>query len=577
MDDETFFAQMEQTNQASEKLVTSRQNDREPAEGYIAVKGVFRCYRQYNSATGKFEEFDFVPQQRKITSKEKTFLANIECTVKVTDILIIPGVCEALPDGNGWRVRAKITYNKKSNAEQWLHDVYQPFFSKQFAGQFQVDKFIDESGHLLSHTWVEIFRDADYTFKVTDNNESIFRKEGSGVTAYAPLKFAKVALEHQLSVKDGNGTAYTSFASKGAVGFMEDYNPNLSISEQIHLSQKKDGHRMVPIEEIRNNGKHVPNDVYFYVKDRYRSDPNIVEDGIIIFKTDPLPNDFLSTFDNKPVPQVTFRFNVSQWNAKTRMDGVFDMYHVMISSTKNRPDIWKAFGILDPNVYARIMEANHRIYCHVDASLNRNGTINAPSNAADKLNDREEVKHSRGYYNYFLSSVTPDYLRYFSAEGHHISRKRVEEEFANWIGTTRGETTLNLKPLISNPLNSGTSPAVIALGNGTVSNPGQKQLKPLYHAYDGDAAEFLDTCDFYVLTNHQYTREEREQCTGYKMDPEEGDAMLSDFKTAKTDLLYWIFAVKRVAVPASYMKPTTTTTTTTKVAKNAKNAKRERE
>jgi hypothetical protein len=177
--------------------------------------------------------------------------------------------------------------------------------------------------------------------------------------------------------------------------------------------------------------------------------------------------------------------------------------------------------------------------------------INKPEN----IHDNTALRNIRGHYTYGFKSLMFDFLRYFPSRGLQISKERVVKEFDAWTGTSNRtkETTMTLESTrdvkIPNPLHyAGIQSPVLSLGNNAVKDAKAKILEPLNHGISGNIWPIMDDCDFYVLTSHVLTVDERSMyCGDSATEPLEAhDRFLDNLIDAK--VLYWIYAVRRDAV-----------------------------
>jgi len=577
---------------ASERVIKARQDSRPAGEGQTTIRGIVKGYRgKVVDAAGVSRNAQVAtpPDQkmiRGVKDPSKQFPEPIIVYVQVLEMDAVPNVIEPLEDGSGWKIRAKLVF--KPEAKKWMEEYFFDFYDDKFKTRVPVDTYISPEGEMATHKWINIQHKSTVQIKVSDTEGNIFRKKNEhGSFEVSPLTritFSGCIPEQYVGMRDDNdhtdtenaedgaGVAegapaavaaagkkkvqvpqgYTSFVSKGSPILADDHDSDMPPTERLHASINLDVHNLIPIEDLRA-GKPVPMTVDFYASARYHSKMG-TENGVSIFKmkVDEL-SDFYRVYDKKERASYTIRLNVFQWHKEANLS---DKYSVKIVPTKDQADLWRAMGITDPKTYGYIAHANTDIACWVEAILWKSAVIKADANKPDQIHNNPVLANVRCHYTFGFKSIMFDFLRYFPARGLQISNPRVLAEFDAWTGTSKrnNETTMILKvtrdPQLSNPLHyADLMSPVLSLGNNAVENPEAKVLKPLNHGYTGDVWPIMGDCDFYVLTSHVLTIDERLMyCGDGASTPlEEHDKFLNKL-IADEHVLYWIYAVRRDAI-----------------------------
>lgn len=544
----------------------TRQNLRSAEEGEVQMKGVFKCYLNYDPAQRKNVEQDTPPPRifKPTRDGKKTYPAKLSHKTQLLHLTHVPGQCEPVP--GGWRIKTKLSYNdsEKENARQWLLDHYAAFYDGKYTGTFPVGEYVNEEGLLADYKWVKLNEKSLMTVKTNDGNETVFRRHVDGkdtnpyvVGPYTFMTYYKVSAEQFVTLRKESEEAdaplvpqgYTSLVVKG-VQLSEDHDALMPITERLHHLEPKDVHNMIPMDRLRAGDAVPTSSVYFWACHKYQS-PHGCPTGVNVFK---LPtkelSDFVSTFGEKTAARHSIGLSVFQWKGDPGTER--EMYSVKIVAHEH--DLWKQYGITDMQHYANILLANYTIPCHVVADLWKKKTIEAETNAPDMLNNKPDLAMMRGFYTYGAKSVVPDYIWYWKhGQAHRITQGRVEREFKRFTTTNQetDEKEIHLKPTAEaklNPLN-GERPAnapVFALGNGQVEDPTAKKAKPLYHAFDDDIYPLLGDSEFFVLTSHRLDHDQLQLV----QDPKQGDELL-DKLIEEHKVFYWIFGIRKKYLSAS--------------------------
>lgn len=589
VDDEIPADMLEFVENAS-GIIVKRQDERTASEGELQIKATFKTYLQL--IKNRNEEVSAPPPtvMERTRDGKKTYPKNLVMKAKARDFTTIPDVCTPLPEGNGWRVRANVSY--KEEARDWLAANCRAAYDGTYTGKFPVCEYVSKDGELATSRFITIYHNAEIKIKAPDNKDTVFRRRNATGTGYevvprTNIKFSKCTADIFVALREDDDAttedapvaaaveggaappaasdvapvpskaktftpvAYPSFSCKGGVDIADDHDPTICETERLHVIESKDTHNMIPIPALRR-GDALSETVYFWVANRYQT-TFPAEQGVSIFKlkVESLA-DLIGMRDDVPVGRCNMRVSLFQWYGSPAATDTRESYTVKLIGDK---EVWRSFGIPDPNMYAAIYHANPDIPCHVDARLWKAAVLNADINRPDVLNNREELKGIHGHYTYGAQSVLPDYLRWLPRNAVRISQERVETEFSEWMGTAaRGtKTTMHLMPAVptkENPLHAvmGLNSPVIALGNGQVDASNPMEPRPLYHAVAGNVWPIVESSDFYVLTSHPLTSEERAQYCGGQGggDLTGGDAFLD--KLIETEqVFYCIFAVNRDA------------------------------
>lgn len=571
--------EMEELVLKTAPLQYKRQNMRAAEEGEVVMKGVFKAYLNFDGKKNVEQDVPPPKLMKKTRDEKKTYPAKLSHKTQVLHLTPVEGQCEPLPGGEkGWRIRAKLSYNEKEteNAKQWLLDHYASFYDGKYQGSFPVGEYVNEEGELAEYKWIKVHERSIVTMKTADAQETVFRRHVDGkesnpyvVGPLTAMTYYKVTAEQFVTLRkesDESDAAlvpvgYNSFVCKG-VQLSEDHDALLPTTERLHQLENKDVHNMIPMDRLRA-GDPLPDTAYFWVCHKYQS-PQPCPTGISVFKlkADDL-SEFIGTYSEKTVVRHPMRFTLFQWKGDPGTQR--EMYSVK-TTIPRESELWKQYGITDPQHYANILLANYTLPCHVYADLWKKQVLEAETNAPDMLNNKPELVQMRGFYTYGIKSLFVDYIEYWKrGMAHRISKDRVEREFKRFttVNQDTEEKEIHLKPVAeakSNPLN-GERPAnapVFALGNGQVEDPQARKAKPLYHAYDEDLCPRLEDSEFFVLTSYALNHDEVQLV----QDPKRGDEML-DKLIEEHKVFYWMFGIRKkylspkVAAPVPVPPPNT--------------------
>lgn len=522
----------------------------------------------------------------------------------------------------------------------------------------RIRQCVNRDGTLVKEMWINVERGESARFKGPDNKGTLLRTQGpSGayvVQTGSPLIFNHVVPTIYVTFDDPNATSATTtttesvpalpptadsiaaaaasaatqkpaaaaskkkeaslgmifcYECKGSVLLRENKDASdLCASERMHFARNKDAHQLVPIHLLRAGTASLPKSVYFFVAPRYitRWNPEHPEfwpkgsQGISLFRSPLQQNDLKS--NPNAAGEVFYSFVVDmavfQWKDKPNTQ---ERYVVNARVRREDDVMWRSWGITNGEAYAAIMSANQDIPFHVTLNFWKKATMERPANDPKEMNRNEGTENIRGYYDFIIDSIVPDYRRYFPARGMHLSRERVEREFENYISFFGKNKTkvLALQPYAKlwkrdNPLHTphGLLSAVLSLGNGQPAPsslptdwPKLTTQEGFYHACSGDITHLMatpgDRYQFYVLTSRPLTEEDRAQYCGPNGVAADDwlDAQIEGAAKSQSVFYYWIFALdmqSKLAVAKQEPKVTPPTPSTPSSAAAA-GTKRERE
>lgn len=468
--------------------------------------------------------------------------------------------------------------------------------------------------YLVQQSSPLIFQNVVPTIYVTYDEAPPIPSSGSeltGVPALPPTGGAPKKGGAATAATAGNNGAKKKEASlgmiycyecKGSVLLRENKEAaDLCASERMHLARNKDAHQLVPIQTLRSGAVDFPKSVYFYVPPRYitRWNPEHPEfwpkgsQGISLFRNTLQLQDIKSapTASGEVFYSFVLDMAVFQWKDKPNTQ---ERYVVNARVRRDDDNAWRSWGITNGEAYAAIMLANQDIPFHCVLNFWKKATLERPANDSKEMNRNEGTENIRGYYDFIVDNVVPDYRRYFPARGMQVSRTFVEREFGDWrsMHVKSNTITLALEPYgkmhkRDNPLHllQGLSSAVISLGNGQPPPPDlpadwprPSKQEGYYHGCKGDITHLLapdGRYQFYVLTSRPLTEDERARYCGASATatPEEADAWLNEQieRAAKSQsaFYYWIFALdtrSKLAPPPKASPKAELLVTTTRVS-----------
>ena len=604
-------------------IITSRQKAIAPKDGQMSVVATLESY------IGKTNDGDAVhnvpretpPPTEMNSSKDgkKKWEAPIPMYIKIDTVGSVADKAERHVDPTTGTVSYKVSIdtNYFDKAKRYLEEKAEFIWNHDDPYSMKLQEFVSAEGILTSRI-VRTYSAGDVVkASAPDRKNNLFRQKVDPTSSIfrvqpgAPLRFYNVnpvawvslmseeikeeSHEHNAvkveddavatqTRKEMRIRAFIKFECKGQVTLGEDYDPNLTRSERMHVSMNKDAHNLIPISELRLDDTKMNKSPYFYVSSFYMTPgfdpvsagPNFR--GVCIQReTAHNVDNFRRELDGETKPWLKFSFDTYQWTGPNHLSA--DQYNVQVVDTDKGDINWRQFGITNVDVYADILAANLDLPMHLNLLLWGSSTKNNPANDPAKLQDKPILKHMQGFYTFGIKNVLPDFLRYFRERGLRISPDRVRHEFrGSAVMNNKGKTKIMLLPLDrtkQNPVNTGgMQGAVLALGNGVMEvslDDGEEH--GINHAWEGNVATLLDggQHDFYVLISVPMEDEERAQWMG-----KDADAYL-DQCIERYNANYWIYAVRKDAKLApNYVSPQAASTQVEEVEEEEQvSAKRE--
>lgn len=627
MSDAAALAEFEALQARMLDVLATRSNERTVSESDMVASVVFISYENIIEENKKSKHIGELAEPPKVRMQAKkdggSFPARLEINCDIQDLKEIPEVCQRLDD-NSWNVQTDLVYapaavaairehaehalsvKGKEDEDGEFYAKVRSFLSYDEQGVPLREKTEDGTGTvftLATKQWYKVEKGAKVRFKAYDapDRPSIYRAKHEKpfqnkykIRRYVNLKLTKI--EPQLYVgfredKEKDEKRFSTYFSceiGGQTIISEDDDFRICESEQMHRNRNPHAHQLVPVPDLKAGRASVPATCYFLLQNmhtpynRNNYDPN--SQGISIHRMEGRPEDYLKKNDaDQYVGKFNVSFNVKQWFGKVpttvaeNRDCQDYLVKVLVFGKNGDDDKWMAFGITDAEAYAAIIHAHSNtaldkrtlyLPVHLECALWKKGTLEDSKNSPTELNNREELASFKGFYVFVLSSLVPDYLRYFRSNGLRVSQQFVEEEFGAWIqvNETAGKIktkrrALNLEHRDHTGEKVATSPQasnaflsqdVVPMGNGTLLNPESDDGYGKYHAFTGNGISLLDdTRDFFVLTSYTPTAEElQKHYPPYNREP--ADDYVNELKGRlwgdSSKFYYWIFAVKRDAL-----------------------------
>lgn len=566
-------ASMMQMYEKTSRLVGKLQDSKAAADGTLQIQARFLGYPILREVDGRKQNIltTTVPDKNFITSKEgKPFPKPIKISVNLVDMNQVENLATPLEDGSGWRCNVECSFHP--DAEKYLQKNYKAFYANEFdKGRTPLSEFIDESGNLCTNRSIILRPNHSCKVEVSDAEGNPFRAkldDGSSpvVTARTDITLSKCQFEQYVVLKRDDETkqqdiqGYTSIKCKGGVRVSDYHDPQMPLSERIRRQESADCHSMIPMAQMGKGKEPAKWKTFFNLKPSYQS-PEGSPEGIIFL---PIPSndlrDFVGSFNNQTTVKTTFRGFVFQWK-NTAEDPNMEPYSIKCIGFR---DVWKSYGIPDPDFYAHIMMANP-IWTLAETALWKSDTLKQDENRRmieGVQEDNESLRPLKGYYSWVIESATPNYLEMLPKVGIAVSSDWVTEKFADFMGTKgkgdKKRNTLDFKPVDPtwpNPLHErGAQSAVVSLGNPKVDDADADTPRALCHGFNGDFWPRMDKVDFYVLCSHPFnygTNEAKPEEIEILGKVEDGDfskseALINRLITEE-GVFWWLFAVNRKA------------------------------
>lgn len=566
------------------KTTISRQDVRAAAPDEVVVNAIFHHFQYYDSITKKNVQTRTPPAIQMKSGKKKTgentsYPVNLEVMAQVKDIPLVQGHVQPRTDGgHGWLIKSHVDFSQK--ASDWLKANCAALYAGHLDTDFPYSLYIREDGELIKDRWVTVSNNQVIKFKVNGGAKSLFREKvdkndksdkrlvvtpqtavrfpGIKAVEWVDMREIKNDQEEKkdeqtipLPVEEGEPpvkkaapskelrpVSYFWFKSKGVPSVLDDSDRSMPETERIHALEKKDVHNMIPVADLRA-GRSFEKTVFFYVDDKYLSsnptnDPNVTGIHLGILPVENTSDLSYTPQEGETKYKKVVRFTVFQWVGKPSYN---DQYSVVIRSG---PETWRAFGIMSGEDYGMILQANHDISLLVRAELNVAETRNHDFNDPSKINNRPDQAFVKGNYFYYAKDLVPDYLRWLEKGAVPLTKDAVISEFEGHLGQNKktGATTLPLEPADKTRENllhtDGINSPVICLGRADQPS------------FNGNAWPLFegDTHNFYVLTSHRLTPEERLAFTKVPASTATDDFFMRQRTQMKVEH-YAIFAVKK--------------------------------
>lgn len=554
--------------------VLSHQNKIAPREGEMALCVVFMSYNASRLVDGKNTKFKTNEPPAPSVIKKKdgtgTFPAKLEMNARISTC---HGAAAGATDGSDgeWKIMtSKVTI--KPAAEEWIRTNGALFYAEgnQYTGRnFRFSDYITPDGVMKKQHLHTLYPRKEYKFSFKDTPDLIFRRKKSDernagyvVTPYIQLNLNACVVEVSVDMPKNYGAddqepvpiAYVEIHCKAGAELIKGQDLDASVSDRIHQIEDKDVHNFVRITDLRQKHDLMPRNIHAYVTDRYVSPEDAVypiQSQIIISGK---MGDFLKGPPEDPKAHVVLRHGVCQGD---------DVYQVKFA-TKNAVNLWKNYGITDQETFAMIMLQNP-VFTHLDAEFGLGDALKLPDHewleardfTPEDLENEPALPDTWGYYTYWISLLTPDYVAYLSRYGLHVSWEWVENMFADAIAmkNTKSKDGKKQKAMFlhphdreeANPLHdAANNPVVFSLGT------------PQNHGYNGDFLATRDPADwaFFVMTSHplmnyknEQARADADQYAGYDKKPDDVEDFV-DRLINEAQVKYWVMAVKRSALEA---------------------------
>lgn len=611
--------EFERNIRATQNDVRAAQKERGAKEGELVVKGTLLNYwvkeRSQTNPEGRNVESPTPPAVEKRPKRDKSgdYIAKVPMQCGLREMNLVEKLVEPRTDGlPGYRVKFEVSVFE--SAAKFLVDNAKRAWAEPWPMDFtsvRIRQYTTPDGKVLTHVWMNQAPGDSIRCTAPDKKDSLFRLPhphlvgALKVQPLSELEFNNVVPSVYLSVSNARGPAKRAGVDEGGAGpvatvaseqrLYDNYTyvcksnvlhredkelMELCASERLWMLRNRDQHVFVPVEQERVT-KTVPEKCYFYVSRKYMSkwapdQPGLLPNGqgvAILRDRNVTEKDFKNvSMDGKQVFYgLLLNFTVFQWVERPNTQ---ERYIVQAKLTREDDSVWRDMGITNPDAYAAIMLAHSDIPLHVMANFWRKASLDRPANQPDQINRIEGTENIRGYYDFIISEVIPDYLRYFRQHGMRVSKEFVNEEFVEWATMNLktkalGVTLAPMEHTKTNPLHKlqGIGSAVISLGNGQPAPEGVTLPKGcgFNHGYAGDiSALFEGKHDFYVLTSRVPPAEQQARSQSGQVVDDWLQNCISEAEASNSPFYYWIFAVAkdaklaRTPVPKVAAAPTTT-------------------
>lgn len=560
---------------ATSKIVSKRQDMRAAADGEIHASGIFLNFPVLREVDGRKTNVPMSsPPDKQFgdTKEGKKYPKPLKINLSIHSLTIVDGDVEALPEGNGWRVRTAVNFSNEAQA--FLRSNYKAYYAEQLNSRVPLSEFISEDGELCTERWMVVHKNQTCKARVSDNENCVFRTKmdngGFLVTPRTAITLAKCNFEQWVALSktpDENGdeqesvVGYVTLVSKGGVRLSDQHDPDMPLSERVRRQEDPDVHCMIPVVDLAQ-GKAPPVwRTFMNFSPGYQS-PEGSSQGVTFlpFKDHDI-HDYVSRYNDQLTVKVIFRGIFCQWKDSSENESSMEIYSLKVGGYR---DVWKSYGIPDHDCYGHIMMASP-IWTLAQVSLWKSDMLKQEENQRKIAGIKEEdplLDRFLGYYTYGIDSLTPNYLEMLPQVGIAVSADWVKEKFSDFVGTkgkgNKARTTMDFTPLDPtwpNPLHTrGLDSPVISLGNNKLDDPDSDTPKPVCHGFHGDFWPRIDSVDFYVLSSHRFNPENEEEhadiaLLGARKDGDfSGSEALINRFIQEEGVFWWLFAVNRDAL-----------------------------
>jgi hypothetical protein len=617
---------------ATAELARQRQDTRSAKESDVCISGTVETFvTSQGEGNATRNSSTYTPPEaktRKTRDGKKSYAVALSLNVRVGNIKPVPGEMEAEPNAppGVFRSRVKVGYigadpkdPSKIDTGVWLRANAAAIWKSDHPDSLRMREYVTADGTLTAARWWRLSVGDMIKIKVPDQKDGVFRKKNPRnptvplVQPSTPVNFLAIARDIYVSikprpvpeVKEGEPPVQPeegdlgmvmqvspTYTCKGGAVLDEDYDPNMAQTERLHEQQTPHKHNLVPYDVFRKNSNVMPTSTYFYVGKTTEPrpisalDPDDTPCVVVVRDTNPDTADFISTFNGETRADCRVRFHVYQYTAGDAREALRtgkpecmmrNRYIIEVragGSQQQESVLWRGYGIPDLEHYGLIVGANPELMVHIHARLWSNKSMEHATNAPELRNKGDGMQNVQGYYYYFASSLTVDFLRYFRTMGVRVSPQWVGQEFSYWqrLNPRTQKSTYALAPYPDvaakqNPVNAnGLISTVLSLGNGwhpDVDNPDESKRQVdaapdmgRFHAFQGDIGAMIDngTHDFFILTSKGIGKDVGGEAWARGADAPFADAWI-DAQRTNHKIYYWIYAVRKDAKMARDFHP----------------------